>query len=62
MISRDLLATGIPEGVENLSCVVAVSVNFLTGLYVSPYLFAPLRQREPMARIGYSIYVYDLRR
>ena len=62
VISRDLLATGIPEGVENLSCVVAVSVNFLTGLYVSPYLFAPLRQREPMARIGYSIYVYDLRR
>jgi len=59
--SRNLLATGIPEGVENLSCVVAVSVNVLTGLYVSPSRFAALRQRKPTARVGYSIYVFDLR-
>lgn len=62
VISRDLLRTGIPEGIENLSCVVAVSVNVLNGLYVPPSLFAPLRQRDPVARIGYSIYVFDLRR
>jgi hypothetical protein len=55
------MATGIPEGIENLSCVVAVSVNFLNGLYTPPDLFAPLRQRKPLARIGYSIYVFDLR-
>jgi hypothetical protein len=65
IISRDLLFTGIPEGIENLSCVVAVSMNSLYGLYSlpngSPSLFAPLRQREPTARIGYSIYVFDLR-
>jgi len=59
--SRDLLATGIPEGIENLSCVVAVSVNILKGLFGSPGLFAPLREREPIARIGYSIYLFDLR-
>ncbi len=68
VMSRDLLFTGIPEGIENLSCVVAVSMNSLYGLYglysspnASPSLFAPLRQREPTARIGYSIYVFDLR-
>ena len=62
VISRDLLRTDIPEGIENLSCVVAVSVNVLNGLYVPRSLFAPLRQRDPVARIGYSIYVFDLRR
>jgi len=61
IISRELMATGIPEGIENLSCVVAVSFNFLNGLYTPPDLFAPLRQRKPLARIGYSIYVFDLR-
>ena len=61
VISRNLLSTGIPEGVENLPCVVAVSVNLLYGVYVWPGMFAPLREREPVARIGYSIYVFDLR-
>jgi hypothetical protein len=61
IISRDLLAHCIPEGIENLSCAVAVSVNLLYGVYVWPGMFAPLREREPVARIGYSIYVFDLR-
>ena len=43
------------------NCVVAVSVNMLHGLYSSPEQFATLRQREPDAIIGHSIYVYDLR-
>jgi hypothetical protein len=48
--------------VEHLSCVAAVSVNFLHGLYAPERLFEPLRRREPLARVGNSIYVYDLRR
>jgi len=59
---RDLNQTGTPEGVANLPCAVAVSVNLLQGLFNSPKKYAALRRREPIARIGYSIYVYDLRR
>ena len=59
--ARDLNQTGMPEGLENLPCVVAVSVNLLQGLYNSPSRYAPLRRRQPLARIGYSIYLYDLR-
>jgi len=60
--ARDLNQTGTPEGVANLPCAVAVSVNLLQGLFNSPKKYAALRRREPIARIGYSIYVYDLRR
>ena len=59
--ARNLHQTGMPEGVEHLPCVVAVSANFLHGLYIPPAVFAPLRQRQPMAEIGHSIYLYDLR-
>ena len=61
IIARDLNQTGMPEGVENLPCVVAVSVNVLRGLYNAPTKFAPLPQRRPVARVGYSVYIYDLR-
>jgi hypothetical protein len=59
--SRDLFTTGTPEGLENLNCVVAVSVNFVKGLYVGPEEFATLRRQEPFAKVGFSIYLYDLR-
>ncbi|MBL0156364.1 MAG: phospholipid carrier-dependent glycosyltransferase [Bryobacterales bacterium] len=45
----------------NSGGVVAVSATFLHGLYVPESRYAWLRQRTPSARIGYSIYVYDLR-
>jgi hypothetical protein len=61
IVARDLNQTGIPEGVENLPCFVAVSVNVLRGQYNAPAKFAPLLQRRPVARVGYSIYIYDLR-
>jgi hypothetical protein len=60
--SRSIIETPLPLRVENLPCVAAVSVNFIQGLFVGPAWFEPLRKRQPMARIGYSIYVYDLRR
>jgi hypothetical protein len=60
--SRDLIQTGMPEGVERLPCVVAVSVNFLRGPIIPLNVFAPLRSRRPLAKVGYSIYLYDLRR
>jgi 4-amino-4-deoxy-L-arabinose transferase-like glycosyltransferase len=44
---------------DQLDCVAAISA---TNLAVYPDRFAGLAQLEPDARIGYSIYVYDLRR
>jgi hypothetical protein len=46
---------------RNLDCVAAASVTPLYGLYSTPESHRWLREREPMARIGYSIYLYDLR-
>lgn len=45
-----------------LDCWGAVSVTLLQGLYVGPDAFAWLRARKPADRIGYSIYIFDLRR
>jgi hypothetical protein len=42
-------------------CVAAISVTELLGVYSSTDLGAWFRKREPDARIGYSIYLYDLR-
>jgi 4-amino-4-deoxy-L-arabinose transferase-like glycosyltransferase len=47
---------------ETPRCLVAVSVTPLMGAYVPPEQFAWLRARTPEARIGYSIYVYDVKR
>jgi hypothetical protein len=43
-------------------CVAAVSATALEGAYVGLETFRWLRQRQPMAKVGYSIYLYDLRR
>ena len=42
-------------------CVLAASATVLQDLFVAPGRFAWLRQQTPAARVGYSIYVYDLR-
>ena len=43
-------------------CVAAVSATPLEGPYVGLETFRWLRERQPMAKVGYSIYLYDLRR
>ena len=47
---------------ERIDCVAAISVTPLYGLYLPRDTFLSLRSRTPMARIGYSIYLYDLRK
>jgi hypothetical protein len=49
------------DDLKRLDCVAAVSVTPLTGLYVPPNAFRWLREQRPAARVGYSIYIYDLR-
>ncbi len=57
-------ARNIPDGAtaESLNCVAAVSATPLFGQYVGLKRFAWLRARQPLAIIGHSIYLYDLRR
>jgi hypothetical protein len=50
------------EGIEKLDCMVASSATPLSGLYVPPDELAWLRNREPTAKIGWSIYVWDFRK
>jgi hypothetical protein len=47
---------------QNLNCVAAISVTNLYGLYVPHDAYAWLRDLKPTAKIGWSIYVYDLRK
>jgi hypothetical protein len=47
---------------QRMDCIVAVSVTDLQGVYGGGGRYDWLRSREPDARIGYSIYVYDLRK
>jgi hypothetical protein len=56
---RPLPPLATPEAVAELDCVAAVSVTYFA---IDHEQFAGLDSRTPDARIGYSIYVYDLRR
>jgi len=46
----------------SLDCVGAISTNILYDAFANPQQHAWLRALRPVARIGYSIYIYDLRR
>ncbi len=50
------------DQLKRLDCLAAVSVTPLTGLYVPANAFRWLRGQAPTARVGYSIYIYDLRK
>jgi hypothetical protein len=45
-----------------LNCVGAISTNILYDAFSDPRQHAWLRALHPVARVGYSIYIYDLRR
>jgi len=45
-----------------LNCVGAISTNILYDAFSDPQRHAWLRALRPVDRIGYSIYIYDLRR
>ena len=47
---------------QTLDCVAAISATLLQDVYVPPHSYEWLRELGPIDRIGYSIYVYDLRR
>lgn len=45
-----------------MDCVAAISATQLEGAYMGAEKFRWLRERQPMAKVGYSIYLYDFRR
>lgn len=47
---------------ESADCVAAISVTLLYGGYSFEESYQWLREREPMAKVGRSIYLYDLRK
>lgn len=47
---------------EKVDGFAAASVTPLMGVYTQPGVMDYLRQRTPITKIGYSIYVYDLRK
>jgi hypothetical protein len=62
-----LNAPGVPatsevEQRKSLDCVVAISVMHLYDMFSPPGSAEWLREKSPDARIGHSIYVYDLRK
>jgi hypothetical protein len=58
--AKDLPQTP-PEPPKSLHCFAAISINNLKGLIVGPEAYAWLREQKPFAKVGGSIYVYDLR-
>jgi Dolichyl-phosphate-mannose-protein mannosyltransferase len=50
------------KGQAEVDNYVAISVTLLNGHYVNPQWYAWLRKLTPVERIGYSIYVFDLRK
>ena len=47
---------------RDMDCFAAVSVTSLQDVYIQPGSMVWLRERQPVERVGYSIYIYDLRR
>jgi len=50
------------QGWDEIDDLCVVSVTTLKGVYAPLSALAPLRMREPMAKVGWSMYVYDLRK
>ena len=51
-----------PDQTERLDCFVAISVTNLYDVYFDKPTYVWLRNRKPDGRIGYSLYLYDLRK
>jgi hypothetical protein len=60
--SRPVPFTDMQRERQELDCVVAISATSLHDVYLKQGSFSWLRELQPDAAVGYSIYVYDLRR
>jgi hypothetical protein len=58
----DVPANWDTHGRASADCIVAISATLLKDVYVQPGRYAWLRRIQPSGRIGYSVYLYDLRK
>jgi hypothetical protein len=60
-----VVANGVPRSdpaeIAQVNCVLAISATVFKGLYVGPGWYQWLNQHQPMAKVGGSIYLFDLR-
>ncbi len=59
---RPIPATEDAKGRAGVDCLAAISVTQLYGVYGREGEYEWLRRLTPIRKIGYSIYVYDLRK
>ena len=52
----------VGKGWDEIDDYCVANMTPLEGVYVPLDALAPLRMREPIAKIGWSMYVYDLRK
>ena len=50
------------KGWDELDGYCVANATPLEGVYVGLNELAPLRMRQPVAKVGWSMYVYDLRK
>jgi 4-amino-4-deoxy-L-arabinose transferase-like glycosyltransferase len=50
------------NGRANVDCIAAVSATVLRDVYVEAGRYKWLRELRPLDKVGYSIYIYDLRK
>jgi hypothetical protein len=51
-----------PQERAAMDCIAAVSVTLLEGVYTDRDDYRYLRELTPIAKVGYSIYMYDFRK
>ncbi len=50
------------EGRKSVDCIAAVSATLLVGAYDTPKAYQWLRETKPWGRVGYTYYLFDLRK
>jgi len=59
---NELPASWDKSSIENADCIAAISATLLKDVYVRPGSYQWLRELRPMGTVGYSIYLFDLRK
>lgn len=62
MAGSPVPSTDDAEGREEVDCIAVVSATLLVGAYDKPRTFQWLRERKPWGKVGYTYYLYDLRK
>ena len=62
MAGSPVPSTDDVEGRKSMDCIAAVSATLLVGAYEKSGAYQWLRERKPWGRVGYTYYLFDLRK